>query len=78
MDHTAESAAEYLAALGYTITSRNKPAPHAPPADIIRRWCASGKLPARRVGYIWLISQDELDRLAQRRQPDPADHPRAR
>lgn len=63
-DHTAQSAALYLTERGYTIDGGGRIAGrHPPPADIIRRWCKSGKIPARRVGYIWLISQDELDRL---------------
>lgn len=63
-DHTAQSAADYLAAQGYTIEGGGRTAGrHAPPPDIIRRWCKSGKLKARRVGYIWLIEQTTLDAL---------------
>lgn len=64
MDHTAESAALYLKERGYTIEGGGKRVGrHPPPPDIIRRWCKKGTISARRVGYIWLISQEELDRL---------------
>lgn len=65
MDHTAESAATYLAALGYTVGSRRIGGQHPPKPDTIRRWCQRGRVKARRVGYIWLIEQGELDRLVQ-------------
>lgn len=68
MDHTARSAAEYLAALGYLADGGGRKAgKHPPTADTIRRMVYSGRLPARRVGYIWLIAQAELDRLIQPR-----------
>lgn len=63
MDHTAESAALYLEERGYTIGSRRIGGQHPPKADTIRRWCQRGEIAARRVGYIWLIAQEELDRL---------------
>jgi hypothetical protein len=63
LDHTAQSAADYLAAHGYTVSSRRIGGSHPPKADTIRRWCARGLLTARRSGSIWLISQEELDRL---------------
>lgn len=65
MDYTAESAANYLAALGYTVSSRRIGGAHPPKADTIRRWCQRGRINARRVGYIWLIDQQELDQLVQ-------------
>ncbi len=72
-DHTANSAADYLAAQGFTV-GRRRAGGHGPPsADVIRRWCKRGKLAARRIGYIWLIDQAELDRLveASHEQPSP-------
>lgn len=62
-DHTAASAAEYLAERGYTVGRGRIGGRGAPKADTIRRWCERGKVKARRVGYIWLIAQEELDRI---------------
>jgi len=62
-DHTAESAARYLAERGYTVGSRRIGGRAAPKADTIRRWCKQEKIKARHEGYIWLIPQEELDRL---------------
>lgn len=62
-DHTAQSAAEYLAAHGYEIGRGRIGGRGAPKADTIRRWCADGKIAARRVGYIWLIAEEELEGL---------------
>lgn len=64
MDHTAQSAALYLAERSYLADGGGRKAgKHPPSADTIRRMIYSGALPARRVGYIWLIDQAELDRL---------------
>lgn len=64
MDHTAQSAALYLTERGYLADGGGRKAgKHPPSADTIRRMILSGRLPARRVGYIWLISQEELDNL---------------
>ena len=67
-DHTTTSAAEYLAARGYTVEGGGRIAGrHLPKADTIRRMILSGRLPARRVGYVWLIGQEELDKLIEAR-----------
>lgn len=64
MDHTAESAALYLTECGYMAQGGAKKAgPHPPAADTIRRMIYAKRLPARRLGYIWLIAQEELDKL---------------
>lgn len=64
MDHTAQSAADYLAAHGYKADGGGRKAgKHPPSADTIRRMILSKRLPARRVGYIWLIDQTALDEL---------------
>lgn len=64
MDHTAASAALYLTERGYMADGGGRKAgKHPPTADTIRRMIYRGTLPARRVGYIWLISQDTLDEL---------------
>lgn len=62
MTHTPVSAALYLRERGYTVRE-----PHgtlnSPKADTVRRWCLSGKLPARQVGRTWLIEESALDAL---------------
>lgn len=64
MDHTAASAALYLTERGYLADGGGRKAgKHPPKADTIRRMILSGRLPARRVGYIWLIDQQALDAL---------------
>lgn len=64
MNHTAQSAAEYLAALGYLADGGGRKAgKHPPTADTIRRMILSERLPATRRGYIWLIAQEDLDAL---------------
>lgn len=69
MDHTAQSAALYLTERGYTIEGGGRTAGrHAPTPDIVRRWCNHGTIAARRVGYIWLISQETLDALITKQQ----------
>lgn len=62
-DHTAISAAEYLAAHGYEVPRGRIGGRGPPSADTVRRWCTYGKIEARRIGYIWLISQAALDAL---------------
>lgn len=67
MDHTAASAALYLAERGYMADGGGRKAgKHPPTADTIRRMILSKRLPARRVGYIWLIPQEALDELIAR------------
>ena len=62
MTHTPVSAALYLKERGYLV--REPHGTHGPPkADTIRRWCGSGKLPARQVGRTWLIEEAALDVL---------------
>lgn len=64
MEHTAASAALYLTERGYLADGGGRKAgKHPPTADTIRRMIYTGRLPARRVGYIWLISQEALDVL---------------
>lgn len=63
MEHTAETAAAYLAAAGYTAGPRSGGRQAHPPPNTIRYWCRVGRIKARRAGYIWLIDQAELDRL---------------
>lgn len=64
MDHTAASAALYLTERGYLADGGGRtPGKHPPRADTIRRMILNGRLPARRVGYIWLIAQPDLDNL---------------
>ncbi len=63
-DHTAQSAAEYLKERGYLADGGGRTAGrHPPKADTIRRMIYAGKLSARRVGYIWLIAEEELAKL---------------
>lgn len=72
MDHTAESAALYLAERGYMADGGGrKRGKHPPTADTIRRMVYSGRLSARRVGYIWLIDQAALDVLVCSQEPTP-------
>jgi len=77
-DHTTTSAAEYLAARGYTVSRRRAGGEGPPTADTIKHWCERGTITARKAGWVWLIDQDELDALlaryaAQRR---PAGRPK--
>ena len=69
MEHTPISAALYLAERGYTVTSKKTHTIAPPKPDTIRRWCMRGELPARRLGYIWLIEQATLDALIAERAP---------
>lgn len=63
-DHTTASAAAYLAERGYTVRSGRIGGTHSPKADTIKRWCETGKVKGRKVSTrLWLIDQEELDRL---------------
>lgn len=67
-DHTTASAAQYLAERGYTVRSKRDGTEQAPRPDTIKRWCELGKIKGRKVSSrLWLIDQEELDRLAKDR-----------
>lgn len=62
-DMTTTEAAAYLAAHGYTVHSKKTGADRPPASELVKRWCIVGKLKARKSGWVWIISQRELDRL---------------
>lgn len=62
-DMTTTEAAAYLAAQGFTVHSKRDGTDRPPASELIKRWCISGKLKARKSGWVWIISQRELDRL---------------
>ncbi len=62
-DHTTSSAAVFLAEHGYTVARRRTGGVGPPTADTIKHWCERGKIKARKAGWVWLIAQEELDRL---------------
>jgi hypothetical protein len=62
-DLTTTEAAAYLAEHGYTVHSKKAGTDKPPASELIKRWCESGKLKARKTNWIWLISKRELDRL---------------
>lgn len=65
-DHTTASAAAYLAERGYTVHSKRDGTDQPPRPDTIKRWCELGKVKGRKVSTrLWLIAQEELDRLCQ-------------
>lgn len=65
-EHTTTSAAQYLAEHGYTVRSKRDGTDQAPRPDTLKRWCELGKVEGRKVSArLWLIDQQELDRLAQ-------------
>jgi hypothetical protein len=65
-DHTTTSAAEYLAARGYTVGRGRVGGRGAPAADTIKRWCKLGKIKARKVGWVWLIAEETLAELVKK------------
>lgn len=62
-DHTTTSAAAYLTERGYTVHSKRDGTDTPPSSGTVKQWCERGKIPARKAGWAWLISQDELDKL---------------
>jgi len=60
---TTTEAAQYLASKGYTVRSKRDGTDKAPPSELVKRWCERGKVRARKSGWVWLIPQQELDRL---------------
>lgn len=62
-DHTTTSAAQYLAEHGYTVRSKRDGTNKPPTTVTVKQWCERGKLSARKVGWVWLIAQEDLDRL---------------
>lgn len=48
------------------------------PATTIRRWCANGRIKAKRIGLRkWYITKDEVDRILLQPQADDATIPEA-
>ncbi len=76
-DHTTTSAAEYLAARGYTVGRRRVGGRGAPAADTIKHWIRRGKIKARKAGGVWLIAQEDLDRVIAARQTKKEEHDHA-
>jgi hypothetical protein len=62
-DYTSTEAAQYLSARGFTVHSKRDGTDRPPPSELIKRWCIRGKIKARKSGWVWLISRDELDRI---------------
>lgn len=63
-DHTTASAAQYLAERRYAVRSKRDGTEQAPRPDTIKRWCEIGKIKGRKASSrLWLIDQEELDRL---------------
>lgn len=69
-DHTTTSAAQYLAEHGYIVHSKRDGTDKAPNGTTIKQWCERGKIPARKVGWVWLIDQEELDRILEATRDD--------
>lgn len=62
-DMTTSAAAEYLTAHGYTVRSKRDATDKAPSSTTIKQWCERGKIKARKSGWAWLVSQEDLDKL---------------
>lgn len=62
-DHTTTSAAEYLREKGYEVSRGRIGGRGAPTADTLKHWCKSGKIKARKAGWVWLIDEGELEKL---------------
>lgn len=62
-DMTTTEAAQYLASKGYTVRSKRDGTDKPPASELVKRWCEQGKVKARKSGWVWLIPQEELDKL---------------
>lgn len=62
-DHTTTSAAAYLTERGYKVHSKRDGTDTPPSPTTVKQWCERGKIEARKAGWVWLIEQNELDRL---------------
>lgn len=55
---------------GYEV-SRGRVGGKGPPTpDTIKHWCKSGKLKARKAGWVWLIAEEELEKLVKENTQD--------
>lgn len=60
---TTTEAAAYLTERGYTVHSKRDNSDRPPPSELIKRWCEQGKIKGRKSGWVWLVEQEDLDRL---------------
>lgn len=44
--------------------------------SLIRRYCRDGRLPATKVGEIWIIQKDDLDAFMEQERPSPGRPPK--
>jgi hypothetical protein len=62
-DHTTTSAALYLTERGYKVRSYRDGTERTPNATTIKQWCERGKIKARKAGWVWLIAEEELEKV---------------